>query len=56
MDADIACQMGAQVGETGFLSAAGRQLATRCEFITWLEGSYGALLLKRDVARPRTTI
>ncbi len=56
MDADIACQMGAQVGETGFLSAAGRQLATRCEFITWLEGSYGGLLLKRDVARPRTTI
>lgn len=56
VDADIACQLGAQVGETAILSAAGRHIATRCQSIKWFEGSYGKLLLKHDIAKPGMTI
>lgn len=56
IDAGIECQLGAQVGETAILSAAGRQLATRCSSIKWCEGSYGRILLKKDIARPDMTI
>jgi muconate cycloisomerase len=44
----IASQLGCQVGETGILSAAGRQLAANRKFI-YLEGSYSGYLLKEDI-------
>ena len=44
----IAAQLGCQVGETGILSAAGRQLATSKNFL-YLEGSYSSYLLKDDI-------
>jgi muconate cycloisomerase len=50
------CQLGAQVGEYGFLSAAGRQLAARLPQLRWLEGSYGVFLLESDVTTPDLTI
>ncbi len=56
VDAGLTCQLGAQVGETAVLSAAGRHIATRCRSIKWCEGSYGRLLLKQDIARPGMTI
>ncbi len=56
IDAGLACQLGAQVGETAVLSAAGRHIATRCRAIKWFEGSYGRLLLKQDIAKQDTTI
>jgi muconate cycloisomerase len=42
--------VGAQVGESGILSAAGRHLAA-CVAPRYLEGSAGALLLKEDITR-----
>lgn len=56
VQAGLACQLGAQVGETAILSAAGRHIATRCKHIRWSEGSYGCLLLKRDITRTSMTI
>jgi muconate cycloisomerase len=56
VNAGFACQLGAQVGETAILSAAGRHIATRCESLKWLEGSYGKLLLEHDIAKPNMTI
>ncbi|MGD9206995.1 MAG: enolase C-terminal domain-like protein [Syntrophobacterales bacterium] len=44
----IAAQLGCQVGETGILSAAGRQLATSKKLL-YLEGSYSGYLLKDDI-------
>ncbi len=48
--AGIRLQLGCQVGETAILSAAGRHLAAYlpAEFV---EGSYGKLLLSRDISR-----
>lgn len=54
--AGLSCQVGAQVGETAILSAAGRHLATRCPSIIWREGSYGVMLLRHDIAYPGMTI
>jgi L-alanine-DL-glutamate epimerase-like enolase superfamily enzyme len=54
--AGLDCQLGAQVGETAILSAAGRHIAARCESLKWLEGSYGKLLLEHDIAKPGMTI
>jgi L-Ala-D/L-Glu epimerase len=48
-DADLGCVVGAQVGESGILSAAGRQLASCLEGVRYLEGSAGRLLLKEDL-------
>jgi muconate cycloisomerase len=42
--------LGAQVGETAILAAAGRHFACRSPGITFCEGSYGDLLLAADVA------
>ena len=56
VSAGLSCQLGAQVGETAILSAAGRHIATRCESLKCLEGSYGYLLLKHDIAKPGMTI
>jgi muconate cycloisomerase len=54
--AGLRCQLGAQVGETGILSAAGRHLATRSADLIWHEGSYGALLLEQDLTVPDITV
>ncbi len=44
------CVVGAQVGESGILSAAGRHLAAQVR-PRYLEGSGGRLLLKQDVTK-----
>jgi L-alanine-DL-glutamate epimerase-like enolase superfamily enzyme len=45
-------QIGAHVGETSILSAAGRHLAASLPDCVYLEGSYGTLLLCDDVTSP----
>jgi L-alanine-DL-glutamate epimerase-like enolase superfamily enzyme len=50
-DAGVALQLGALVGETAILSAVGRALAAADDSYLFVEGSYGTLLLKEDVAR-----
>ncbi|WP_300673453.1 enolase C-terminal domain-like protein [Desulfoluna sp.] len=45
----IACQLGAQVGETSLLSAAGRTLASITGDLIFHEGSFGRYLLKNDL-------
>lgn len=47
--AGIKVQVGAQVGETGILSAAGRTLAAYLPDITFAEGSFGTWLLSEDI-------
>ena len=49
-DAGLFCVVGAQVGESGVLSAAGRHLAAHIG-PRYLEGSAGRLLLKQDVTK-----
>jgi L-alanine-DL-glutamate epimerase-like enolase superfamily enzyme len=56
VEAGLSCQVGAQVGETAILSAAGRHLATRCKSIKWCEGSYGCFLLKHEISRQSMTL
>jgi muconate cycloisomerase len=51
-DAGLAVVVGAQVGESGILSAAGRHLAA-CVAPRYLEGSAGRLLLRDDVTAER---
>lgn len=51
-DAGLTVVVGAQVGESGLLSAAGRHLAA-CLAPRYLEGSAGRLLLREDVTRER---
>jgi L-alanine-DL-glutamate epimerase-like enolase superfamily enzyme len=53
--AGLESQLGAQVGETGILSAAGRQFATRLQ-PKWCEGSYGNLLLEEDITEPAIAV
>ena len=48
--AGIGIQVGSQVGETAILSAAGRHLAAHLPEVTFVEGSYGTLLLTEDVS------
>ena len=55
-DAGLICQLGAQVGETGILSAAGRHIATRLGELVWHEGSYGKILLEADITEPDVTV
>jgi muconate cycloisomerase len=47
--AGLECVVGAQVGESGILSAAGRHLAASLPSLRYLEGSAGRLLLKEDL-------
>ena len=54
--AGLDCQLGAQVGEAGILSAAGRHYATRSQGVRWCEGSYGQLLLEEDITEPDITL
>jgi muconate cycloisomerase len=53
--AGLECQLGAQVGETGLLSAAGRHYGTRADEVRWCEGSYDRLLLETQVTGPDIT-
>ena len=48
-EAGIKIQVGAQVGETGILSAAGRTLAAHLPALEFAEGSFGTWLLAEDV-------
>lgn len=50
--AGLTCQLGANVGETSILAAAGRIVAGLCGPLTAYEGSYAGTLLTRDVADP----
>lgn len=50
-EAGIRLQLGCLVGETAILSAYGRALAAHLPHCEFVEGSYGNLLLKDDVAR-----
>ena len=47
--AGIKIQVGAQVGETGVLSAAGRTLAAHLPELAFAEGSFGTWLLVEDI-------
>ncbi|HMF51233.1 MAG TPA: enolase C-terminal domain-like protein, partial [Candidatus Saccharimonadales bacterium] len=47
--AGIKVQVGAQVGETGILSAAGRIFAAHLPALAYAEGSFGTWLLTEDV-------
>jgi len=51
-EAGLYCVVGAQVGESGILSAAGRHAAAAIA-PRYLEGSGGSLLLKRDLTEER---
>lgn len=48
--AGIQIQVGAQVGETAILSAAGRTFAAHLPALAFAEGSFGTWLLSEDVA------
>ena len=48
-EAGIKIQVGAQVGETGILSAAGRIFAAHLPALAFAEGSFGTWLLAEDV-------
>jgi L-Ala-D/L-Glu epimerase / N-acetyl-D-glutamate racemase len=49
-EAGIDTMLGAHVGETAILAAAGRQFAARTPGLRFAEGSYGKLLLEADVS------
>lgn len=46
----IRLQLGAQVGETAILSAAVRHIAAYLDRLDFVEGSFGTMLLKEDIA------
>lgn len=49
--AGLKTQLGSHVGETAILSAAGRHVAAYLGDVSFVEGSYGNLLLVEDVGR-----
>jgi len=49
-EAGLEVMLGAHVGETAILAAAGRQFAARTPGLRFAEGSYGKLLLEADVS------
>jgi len=49
-EAGIQTMLGAHVGETAILAAAGRQFAARTPALRFAEGSYGKILLRADVS------
>lgn len=57
-EAGLTCQLGAQIGESGILTAAGRLVATAALFpaFTYLEGSDNFLLLKQDLTHENLTV
>ena len=46
----IKIQVGSQVGETAILSAVGRHVAASLSEVSFVEGSFGTLLLSQDVS------
>lgn len=54
--ASLSCHMGAQVGESAILSAAGRIFACANEAFANYEGSDNAFLLKRDIGLENFTV
>ena len=51
LEAGVKVQVGAQVGETSLLSAAGRHLAAHLPEVEYVEGSFGTHLLSEDITR-----
>ena len=51
LEAGVKVQVGAQVGETSLLSAAGRHLAAHLQEVEYVEGSFGTHLLSEDITR-----
>ena len=51
LEAGLKVQVGAQVGETSLLSAAGRHLAAHLSEVEYVEGSFGTHLLSEDITR-----
>ena len=51
LEAGVKVQVGAQVGETSLLSAAGRHLAVHLPQVEYVEGSFGTHLLSEDITR-----
>ena len=49
-EAGINTMLGAHVGETAILAAAGRHFAARTQPLRFAEGSYGKILLEADVS------
>ena len=49
LESGIRVQVGAQVGETSILSAAGRHLAAHLREVEYVEGSFGTHLLSGDI-------
>lgn len=49
--AGLKTQLGSHVGETAILSAAGRHVAAHLGNLSFVEGSYGQLLLSEDLAQ-----
>ena len=54
--AGITCMLGAQVGETALLSAAGRHFATRSKNLLFIEGSYDKIVLEENIGEQDLTI
>lgn len=54
--AGLRCQLGAQVGETVLLSAAGNLFASRTEGLLFAEGSFGTILLAADIGKQDLTL
>lgn len=54
--AGLRCQLGAQVGETVLLSAAGNLFASRTEGLLFAEGSFGTILLATDIGKQDLTL
>jgi muconate cycloisomerase len=50
--AGLTVQVGCQVGESSLLSAAQLALLAQVPDVTYVEGCFGRLLLREDVARP----
>ena len=51
LESGVKVQIGAQVGETSILSAAGRHLAAHLPRVEYVEGSFGTHLLSEDISR-----
>ncbi len=51
LESGVKVQVGAQVGETSLLSAAGRHLAAHLQEVEYVEGSFGTHLLSEDITR-----
>ena len=50
LDSGMQVQVGAQVGETSLLAAAGRHLAAHLPGVQYVEGSFGTHLLSEDIS------